>query len=183
MGIGSSIWNFFRAVLKKIFSWVADFIKRFWIIILIVLIIWFAPQIAVMLAEAGAPVFMVEAMTFVATNVTPFLVSWGTWIAEGIAHVGTQAAIWYNGLGFQAKFLIAWGAAALIAPEETAELTQEVLEKVIEIATPILETVTDAVTDVLFNTPLGLGFVAFGLVWLLAGRGRPGDPHTKGGAV
>lgn len=156
MSILSSLFDWVFAILKSIVSFIVDFIKEYWLLLVIIALIWFAPAIGAYLATSGAPGFLVSAFTWVGTTITPVLVgglasiwTWGagvasaSWTAFAGASIGVQAAV-------------VVGAGMLIAPEETAELISEVGEVAAEI-------VYATVSAVASGTGLSTGLLVAGL--------------------
>lgn len=162
MGILSAIGRLFKAIWNAI----VNFIKKyFWIILLIIIIVcvvYFAPLIAGWLTSVGAPTWLSTAFTWIGANITPLLstawsgitaVAGGAWDAFASASIGTKAAI-------------VLGAAAAIAPEETAALIGEAGQFV-------GDTIGTVVTGFV-SSPFGLA-VAAGLVWWFFFRKKEND--------
>lgn len=155
MGVLSSIGRLFKAIWKAI----VDFVKKyFWIILLIILIvcaIYFAPLIAGWLTSVGAPTWLSSAFTWIGTNITPLLsMAW-----EGITTIAGYAYDAFSASSIGTKASLVLGAAAAIAPEETAELIGSVGELAFD--------GIGAVVGGVLNSPIGLPVVAFLAWWFL----------------
>lgn len=125
MSFFSAIWNLVKKIFSKLFSWLKEIFDDWWWLLLIIATIWFAPAIAGWLASVGAPEFLVTAMTWVGTNVTPYVIAAGTWLWQGGASLVSSAWTAYKGLDFGTQAMLAIGAAALLAPEETMTVLDE----------------------------------------------------------
>lgn len=167
MGVLSSIGRLFKAIWKAI----VKFIKKYWLlivaIILIVCLIYFAPLIAGWLTSVGAPTWLSTAFTWVGANITPLLsTAWsgitalagGAWDAFASASIGTKTALLL-------------GAAAAIAPEETADLIADVATFAGEVAGDVL----GAAVGGLASSPLGFAVLAGLGIWLFMGSGSSGE--------
>lgn len=133
MSLFSAIWNLVKKIFGKLFSWLKEVFGDWWQLLLIIAIIWFAPMIAGWLASVGAPEFLVTAMTWVGTNATPYVVAAGTWLWEGGASLVSSAWTAYKGLDFGTQAMLAVGAAALLAPEETEAVLKEGVDLVADV--------------------------------------------------
>lgn len=158
MGLLDAIGRLISKIFQKIFDFLGDiFGELFWIILIIVLI-YFAPVIATYLASVGAPAFIVSAFEVLALA-TPYVTSAVTWLWEGGSSLVSSAWSAYTGLSVGQQATIALGAAALIAPEETAAVIKE--------GTALVGDVLGSVASGLAKTPIGM--IAIGLLayWFL----------------
>lgn len=146
MGLLSSIWNLIMKILGAIFSWIGDLLGDWFLIILIIVLIWFAPVIAVWLTSVGAPSFLVSVFTSM-SSLTPYVIKAGTWLWGGASSLVSTAWSSYKGLETGTQAAIALGAAALIAPEETATLITDAADLVSTGAESILGAVVGAATS------------------------------------
>lgn len=162
-----SLW----AIIKRILKAIIDFIKKYWWIILIIVAIWFAPSISAFLASSGAPAWLSGAFTWIGANLTPTLMTVGSYLWSGAQTVGSGVADIWSGLSVGTKAALVVGASALIAPEETAAALEALSEG--------LGDVLGAGVGALVSSPLGivvLGALAF---WLFAGKGSERNPPTN----
>jgi hypothetical protein len=124
-----SILDSLLDVISKIFSTIWDFIsdifEKFWPIILIVVAIYFAPTIALWLGANGAPAWLTSAFTWLATSPITSLV---TAVVDGGAGIITSGWNAFSAAELGTQMSILGGAAALLAPEETAELVADVVD-------------------------------------------------------
>lgn len=150
-----ALWNLIKKIFSKIFKWLAEIFGDWLLIILIIVAIYFAPVIAAWLASVGAPAFMVSFFEVLALA-TPYVTAVVDWV------IGTGgsllSAVWdgYKGLDIGTQAAIALGAAAMIAPEETATLIEESGE--------LLSEVVSAAAGAVFSSPWTLALAA-GAVW------------------
>lgn len=124
MGILSAIWRLISKIFSAVLSWLGDlFGKLFWIILILV-VVWYAPYIVTWLTSVGAPGFLVSAFEAIALA-TPYVQSAGMWLWDSAT--GLVSAAWssYRGLDAGTQASIALGTAALIAPEETSAVVSE----------------------------------------------------------
>lgn len=124
MGLLSAIGRLFKSIFNKLMKLIKTIFKKFWWVLLIVAIIWFAPAIAAFLSASGAPSFLVTAFNGVAT-LTPYLQSAVSWLGTNGGAALDKAWTGFKALEFSQQLAIVGGAAALIAPEETMEVVSE----------------------------------------------------------
>lgn len=166
MGLLDAIGRLISKIFQKIFDFLGDiFGELFWIILIIVLI-YFAPVIAAYLASVGAPAFIVSAFEVLALA-TPYVTTAVTWLWEGGASLVSSAWSAYSGLSMGQQATIALGAAALLAPEETAEVIEE--------GTKLVGDVLGQVVGGLAKTPLGLVVMGLAAYWLFFKDDNGGD--------
>ena len=177
MGILSAIWNLIKKIFSAVLSWIGKiFGKLFWIILIVVLI-WYAPVIVAWLTSIGAPGFVVSAFEMISIA-TPYVQSAGMWLWTGGSSLVSTAWQAFRGLDAGTQAAIALGAAAAIAPEETTALLEESVDLVVDGA--------DAIVGALASNPVV--WIAAGLgLWLLFGssnkrREEPDvQPASNGG--
>lgn len=152
MGFLSSLWKAIKSVVSKIVDWIIDFIKEYWLYIVVLIVVWYAPQISGYLGSIGAPAWAVSAFAWVGTAIAPTLWTAGAWAWEGItASVGSGWSA-FKAAEFGTKISILTGAGMLIAPEETAALLKETTKSVLDVTGDIISSVGAA----LANNPLAL---------------------------
>lgn len=173
MGILSAIWNLIKKIFSAVLGWIGKlFGKLFWVILILVLI-WYAPVIVAWLTSVGAPGFVVSAFELLAVA-TPYVQSAGMWLWNGGSSLVSTAWQAFRGLDAGTQAAIALGAAAAIAPEETTTLLKE--------ATDLVVDGVDALVGALASNPFV--WVAAGLaIWFLFGgdskKEKPSDPQLS----
>lgn len=173
MGILSAIWNLIKKIFSSVLGWLKDIFGKFFLIILILVLIWYAPVIAAWLTSVGAPSFVVSMFNGLSV-LAPYVQSAGQWLWTSGSGLVSSAWSAYRGLDAGTQAAIALGAAAAIAPEETAELVAEAGSLLVDTAGTVLGALT--------SNPWVL--VAGGLaVWWLFFRdkdgGRPVTPQQQ----
>lgn len=163
MSLLSSIGNLIKKILSSIVKAIKNLLKKLWPLLLIIAIIYFAPAITGFLATSGAPAWLSGAFGWIGTNVTPILTSALSSIWAGVKTVGSTAWSAYRGLELSTQASIAVGAAALIAPEETAA----VISDVAELAVDVVGTVGSGLLEGLTSSTLGTVVLVGGGLWLL----------------
>lgn len=125
MSIFSALGRLLKRIFSTIMKWLKKILGKWWLLLLVILVIYFAPAIWVWLAEVGAPAFLTDAFAWIATNMSPYLISAVDFLWSGAGSLISAAWSGYQSLGFGWQAAIALGAASLLAPEETAELISE----------------------------------------------------------
>lgn len=171
MGLLDSIGSLISKIFSAIFKFIKKIFGKFFIILLILVVIWFAPYLAGFFAGIGAPAFVVGVFETIALA-TPYLVSAVTWLWEGGASLVSSAWSAFKGMetGTQASILL--GAAALIAPEETAAVISDVVSVVGDLAVAG----TGAVLSGLASNPVILGLGLFAAYWFFFRDSEPDKP-------
>lgn len=165
----SSILKAIWAAIKKIIKIIVDFVKEFWWVILIVVMIWFAPAI-LMALPAGTPAFITTGVSWIATNVTPMLVSAGSWVtSNGSALFDSASAAWKTA-GLSTKAMLVAGTVAALAPEEFTQAVTDTVGFVADIASDVI---TAAASGTGLTTIFGLGLLAFGFYRLVLKKAPP----------
>lgn len=121
MGLLSAIAKLFKAIIKAIVNFVKKYFAIILMIVLICVAIYFAPAIAGWLTSVGAPEFLVTAFTWVGQNVTPLMTA--AW--EGLGNLASSAYGAFSRAEIGTKAGILLGLSAAIAPEETAAVIAE----------------------------------------------------------
>lgn len=170
MGLLSSIWNLIKKIFSAIFSWLADLFGDWFLVLLILVVIWFAPVIAAWLVSVGAPAFAVSFFEAISV-LTPYLQAAGAWLWKGGGQLVSTAWDAYKGLSAGMQASIAIGAAAMIAPEETAA--------VLEDAAAVVATGASAVFGAVVSNPVGFAVIAGALWFFLSGRKRERAPSPQ----
>lgn len=150
-----AILSFFKKLLKKLL----DFIKKYWWLILALLVIWFAPAISTWLAGAGAPSWLTSTFTWIASNITPSLVSLGQWVGGGVV----SGWSWFKSLSIGQMAAVGFGAMAMISPDSAKEVVEGAIEDITTIGGAVVGGVTSVVGSAL-STPLkwlGFGLLAW----------------------
>lgn len=156
----SSLWKAIKAIVKKIFEFIKKFLKKFWVLIALVAVFWFAPAIAGYLASAGAPSWLTGAFSWISTSITPAVATTGEWLMSGAGQLGGWLKAGWASLTFGQKATMAVGAAGLLAPEETVKFLGDVAETVGDVAGAGLGAIAAATT----KSPLVVAAIAFA-VW------------------
>lgn len=165
MGLVSSFLNMIKAAFKKIINAIIDFIKKFWVLILVVAIVWFAPQIALLLLELGAPQWLITGIGYVALA-TPYLVQYGTLLYTGVLEFGGWAWSAYKNADLAMQFALAAGSFALLAPDETQAFVSDTVETVVDVVGTVAGGVAGGIASGISNSPLGTALLVGGCVWL-----------------
>lgn len=159
-----ALWSLIKKILGKIFAWLKKFLGDFFWIILIIVAIYFAPMIVAWLGSVGAPSFLITAFEGLAT-LTPYVTTAVQWVWSGVEALGSTAWQAYSGLSAGTQAAIAVGAAALIAPEETATLVGEV----VDLAGDVLTTGVTTIGGALVSNPVVLIAAGLAVWWFLSG--------------
>lgn len=146
MSIGSSLVDWVKAVVGTIFRELVRFLKKFWPLILLIAVIYFAPIIAAWLLSSGAPSWLVTAFAWVGTTVNPLAMGLLGSVWSGVAGIGGAAWSWFRAAELGTQLVVLGMAGTLLAPEETGDLITEVGEVVGDVATSTIDSVIDAVT-------------------------------------
>lgn len=166
----SSLWKAIKAIVKKIFDFIKKFLKKFWVVIAVIAVFWFAPAITGFLASSGAPGWLTSAFSWTSTTITPTVTSVGGWLSSGAGKLGGWLKAGWASLTFGQKATLAVGAAGLLAPEETGQLLADVAGAVGDVVGGGVSAVVNAAT----KSPLFL--VAAGLaVWYFFLREDPDE--------
>lgn len=157
MGLLSSVWALITKIFKAIFKWLGDILGEWFLILLIIVVIWFAPVIAAWLVTAGAPAFVVTIFETLALA-TPYLQTAAAWLWDGGSSLVSSAWSAFRGMDAGTQAAMTLGAAAMIAPEET--------EAVISDAFDLLATGTEAIVGGFLSNPTGLIIGGLAVWWL-----------------
>lgn len=179
MGVFGSILDAFKSIFKKVVHFVVEFVKQYWMIIVAIAAIYFAPALLAWATAANAPAWLVAGLQGL-TSLTPYLtaaletgMAAYTWAVEAWEALG----IWYQ-LAFTA------GAMFVLAPEEMKEVAREISEEVGKGGAALAAAVGSAAAAVGGGLASGLvkgaassGFVplaagALALWWFVAWRRR-----------
>lgn len=138
MGLLSRLWKKLLALFKRVFKKVASFVKKYWYLIVAVLIIWFAPQISAWLIAQGAPSFLVTAVqSLVPASEWLHTASAAIWKLGAKAF--TKVGLDWETMALGTKCAVIAGGAFLLAPEETEDLFKEVASSAAKAATQGLD--------------------------------------------
>lgn len=179
MGILSALWDLIAKIFDSIFSWLGDLLGDWFLIILIVVAIWFAPVITAWLTSVGAPGFLVSAFETLAVA-TPWVQSAGAWLWEGGASLLSSAWSGFKALDVGTQAAIVLGAAAALAPEETEAL----LAEAVDLATDIVTNTGGAVLGALSKSPVAwiIGGIAAWFLFFRDKNDERAEPHPVVGA-
>lgn len=161
MSIFSSLFKVVKKVISKVISTLKKIFKKIWPLLLIVAIIYFAPAIAGFFTSAGFT-GIGGIFSSIATNITPALTSFLSSAWSGIGSVASSAWAGFQSLGMGTQLAVVSGAAALIAPEETAQLVTEIGTTVGDTAGTIIGAVGKALPGWIW---IGLGGLAVWALW------------------
>lgn len=129
MGLLSSIWKLVKKLVSKLVALVKKVFKKLWPLLLIVGLIYFAPVIGTWFTGAGFPTIGGWFST-IGTTLTPTLTSWLSTAWGTVSSLAGSAWTGFKGLSLSTQAAIVAGAAALLAPAETAKVLGEVGEVV-----------------------------------------------------
>lgn len=160
MSILSSIGKLFKAVFSKLLKVIKKIFKAIWPLLLIIAIIYFAPVAAAFLTSAGAPLWLSGSFSWIASTLTPTLMSGLSWLSTGVGSALSSGWTAFKGLETGTQLAILGGAAAVIAPEETADVIQSAADTVLD----VVGTVLGGVGSALISSPWLLAAAAIG-VW------------------
>lgn len=182
MSVLSSLVNLIRALISRIWKSVWAFIKEWWWLILLIVIIYFAPAIATFLAESTwAPVWLTNFMSWVAANVSTYVVTAVDWLISGALEAVSAAWDWYLTLGWEAELIIALGAAYAIAPEETTELVTEAAEAVGEFIVDVASAAASGLASSSLYSYLLIGAFAYlGYKLITTNKSTEAEPVVAG---
>lgn len=147
MSLFSDIFNWFSAIFKKLLSAVTDFLKKYWVIIALVAIIWFAPAIATWLTSSGAPSWLSGTFSWIGSTITPIVTSAGTALWDGVTSFASGAWAAFTDAGFGTQLAVIGLAGMLLAPEETAKVISDVGEAAGELIGSVAGAAITAVTS------------------------------------
>lgn len=125
MGLFSSLFKLIKAIIKKIVAAVKKIVKAIWPLLLIVAAIYFAPVVGSFFSSIGMP----SIGTFFSTTVGSLTAPVGSWLSSlwgGVTSLGGSAWAAFKSLELGTQIAAVTGAAALLAPEETADVIAEV---------------------------------------------------------
>lgn len=172
MSFVSDLLSWLKKFVKKVVRSVVKFVKKYWAVLLIVALIFFAPQIALWLTAIGAPAWLVTAMGAVATHATPVLTSiWG-----GAAAVAAVAATAFGNAHVLIQAAIVLGAIGLVDEEALEEIVEIGSELVGEAISVVASGVAGGLSTGLFGSPHALPLMlAAGLAYWLFFAGKSED--------
>jgi phage-related protein len=151
MSLADSILDWIKAVIEKIIAFITNFIEEYWLVLLAIVLICYAPGIGSWLTTNGFA-SLGSAFTWVGATVTQPVLSALSTVWSGVAAVGSAFAD--AGLGTQ--LAVVAGSMALIAPEEATA----VIDEAIDLASDVIGSVVGAVVSATNILP-----------WLLGGLG------------
>jgi hypothetical protein len=162
----SSLGKLLKKVLSKLMDFIKKILKKLWPLLIIIAIIYFAPLTAGYLSSIGAPSFLTSTFTWVAGNVTPLLSTTLSSLWSGGKALLGSAYSAFGAASTSTKLSLLSGAAALLAPEETAEFIGDVGSYIADTATTVL----GAIAGTLFSNPIILIGGGLALWWLLSSK-------------
>lgn len=169
MSFLSAIWNLIKKIFSAVLGWIKKiFSKLFWIILILV-VIWYAPFIAAYLVEIGAPTFMVSMFDAIAV-LTPYVQAAGEWLwSQGSSLISTGWKA-YRGLDAGTQAAIALGVSAAIAPEETAAVLSE--------AGKLAASAIGSLASGVMSTPVGL-ILGGAALWFFLFRNKSSQSNEQ----
>lgn len=163
----SSILNFLKKIIKRVVA----FIKKYWVIILALAIVWFAPQISAWLITAGAPAWL--------SGAVGALGPLSTVLRAGLGWIGKlPGKLWAADVHWGWKAAAVLGTSLLVFPEETTEMIGGVVEGTTELIGDVVGAVVSGTVKGL-GAPLTIGLVALG-TYMLIRRGASSDRSGTG---
>lgn len=167
MGLLSSIWNLIKRIVKKIIDVVKKVLKALWPLILVVAAIYFAPAIGAWFNSAGFTT-LGGWFTSIGTSITPTLVGWLDSAWAGVASLGASTWTAFKGLSLGTQAAIVTGAAAVLAPDETADVISDV-------GTIVGEVGGSLIGGAISGLPGWIWLAGAGLLFVLLSRNRNDD--------
>lgn len=164
MSILSSLGRLIKRIFSTIFKWIKKILGKWWLLLLILVVIYFAPAIWVALAEMGAPAWITGAFEWIAVNASPYLVSAVDFLWSGAGSLLSAAWSGYQSLGFGWQAAIALGAASLLAPEETSAFISDAIDGVADVIGTVAGAVVGGIGSAISDNPWLLLALAAG-VW------------------
>jgi len=168
MSLGSALKDFLLSFIRMIiaaivalFKWIVVLIEELLPIIIIIAIIWLAPYAAVWLAGAGAPAWLVTAVTYIGAG-SAYIEAAAMWVYSGVLSIPAALASLGSYLGFWGSAALTVGVCAVLAPEET----ETFLDATVDLGVAIIDTVVSAVSSA-FGLPQ-LAMVALLGWWLVS---------------
>lgn len=125
MGLFSSLFKLIKAIIKKIVAAVKKLVKAIWPLLLIVAAVYFAPVIGSFFTSVGMPSIGAFFTSTVGSLTAP-MTGWLSSLWGGVTSLAGTAWTAFKGLEFGTQLAAVTGAAALLAPEETADVISEV---------------------------------------------------------
>lgn len=120
MGVLSKLGSWIGGAFRGLLSWVGRIVRRWWPVIVLVVVAYYAGPISSYLEGLGAPAWMVGAVKALAP-LGAAIAKYGKAIAAAWAALGEVSA-WY-------QFAVVMGAMILFAPEEAKVFFKEVAEE------------------------------------------------------
>jgi hypothetical protein len=174
-----AIFGWIKAVWDKIW----EFIKENWLIILLIVVIWYAPQIAAWLESSGAPAFLVDSFSWIGSAVTPTLHLIGGYVTSALSAIGeaTWGFLTSESIGWAVKALVVLGGAYLIAPEEAAAIIDAATEFATDVVVDVVSAIASGVSDAIGLPALAMGGIA--LYFFFSGRKKDKQQKALEGAL
>lgn len=160
MSFFSAIVDLFKAIFKAILNFIKKILKKLWLVILIIVIIYFAPAITAYLSSIGAPSFLTSAFSSLSA-LTPYVTSALAWLKEGALALIENGWTAWKTLEFSTQLSIIGGAAMLIAPEEATEVVEETVDLVGGAVGGVIGGVIGALT----SSPVAMVAAGFAIWW------------------
>lgn len=163
----SAILKFIKKIIKRVVA----FIKKYWVIILALAIVWFAPQISAWLITAGAPAWL--------SGAVGALGPLSSVLRAGIGWIGKlPGKLWAADIHWGWKAAAVLGTSLLIFPEETTEMIGGVVEGATDLIGDVVGAVVGGTVKGL-GAPLMIGLIALGTYMLVRG-GSSSDRNSAG---
>lgn len=176
MSLLGSLGDLIKALIKKIVDFVKKLFKKLWPLILLVVVVIYAPVIGGWLSANGAT-WLGSAFSWVGTNVTPWVSSTLSSIWSGAKALAGKAWSAFKGLELGQQASIITGASALLAPEETAA----VLGEAASLATDLFLATAGGIVSSVLSNPIALVALGVGAYWLLGGFSSSSDTEQIDG--
>lgn len=162
----SSLFDLIKAIIKKLVTLIKKIFKKLWPVLLLIALIYFAPVLGVWFTTNGFAT-LGTFFTTVGTTVTPTLVKIGTAVGEAAGATASAATEAFAGLSTSTQLAVVTGAAAIIAPEETASLVGDIIDAGFSLG--------GAALGAVFSNPTVLFGAAAFAFWFFFLRKKKGD--------
>lgn len=152
MGVLSSILDAFKSIFKKVVHFVVEFVRQYWMVIVAIAVIYFAPALLLWATTAGAPAWLIAGLQGL-TALTPYLTAA---LETGLAAYEWAVGAW-EALGIWYQLAFTAGAMFVLAPEEMKEAAREISEEVTKGGAALASAVGSAAAAVAGGVASGLG--------------------------
>jgi phage-related protein len=182
MGILDSIGDFFSKIFEKILEVIKKIIKALLPLLIIIAVIYLAPYVATYLTTIGAPAWLSGAFSAIG-SLAPYITSAAQAVGTWIGSVGSSAWTAFKSLEFSTQAQLVTGAAALIAPEETAAILADGVELAGDAFSTIAGGLLDGAGSLIgsaLSSPIGIAAIGIGIwYFFIRDKGESSDANTE----